>query len=132
MSANQRRQLPRSSDERNSAASGTPSPSESAQTAAAKDGVEDVEAGFAPSALACGDFPQPNPARMTMPAIAKGAQACIIRMVRLFGRRFIVLIIGERSLQMPAYYNRSATRVGQNVVCPSPFMRRTDYILSHL
>src|SRR5262249_32602073 len=33
----------------------------------------------------------------------------IIRMVRLFGWRFIVLIIGERSLLMPAYYNRSAT-----------------------
>src|SRR5215510_16518942 len=106
-----------------------PSSSESAQTTAVKDGVEDEAAGFAPSALACGDFPQPNPARMTMPAIAKGAQARIIRVVRLFGWRFIVPITGERSLKMPAYYNRSATRVGQTLAYPSLFMRRTDYIL---
>src|SRR5262245_65953772 len=98
-----------------------PSSSESAQTTAAKDGVEDGAADFAPSALACGDFPQPNPARMTMPAIAKGAQACIIRMVRLFGWRFIVLIIGERSLLSRAYYNRSAIRVGQTLVCPDVY-----------
>src|SRR5262249_17811986 len=102
-----------------------PSSSESAQTAAVKDGVEDEAAVFAPSALARGDFPQPNPARMTMPAIAKSAQARIIRVVRLFGWRFIGLINGERSLVMRAYYNRSATRVGQTLVCPSPFMRRT-------
>src|SRR5262245_17958399 len=102
-----------------------PSSSESAQTAAAKDGGEDEAAGFAPSALACGDFPQPNPARMTMPAIAKGAQARIIREVRLFGWRFIVLITGERSLLIRAYYSRSATRLGENLVRPSPVMRRT-------
>src|SRR5262245_24805391 len=103
-----------------------PSSSESAQTAAANEGVEDGAAGFAPSALACGDFPHPNTARMTMPAIAKGAQPRIIRVVRLFGWRFIALITGERSLQMRAYYSRSATRVGQTLVCPPPFMRRTD------
>jgi hypothetical protein len=73
-----------------------------------EDGVEDGASFFAPSALACGDFPQPNPARPKMPAIAKGAQARIIRVVRLFGWRFIIPITGERSLPMRAYYNRSA------------------------
>src|SRR5262245_8980221 len=129
MYANQRRKLSRSSDERNSAASGMPSSSESAQTAPSamdKGGVDDGAAVFAPPALASCDFPQPNPARTTTPASANGAQARIVRVVRLFGWRFIVLITGERSLLMRAYYNRSATRVGQTLVCPSPFMRRTD------
>src|SRR5262245_28639130 len=113
MYANHRRKLSRSSDERSSAASGMPSLSESAQTAPSppppmdKDEVEDRAAAFALSALACGDFPQPNPAIVTV-ASAKDAQARIIRVVRLFGWRFIVLITDDKSLLMRAYYNRSA------------------------
>src|SRR5215510_12749453 len=104
MWANQRRKLARSSDECNSAASGMPSLSESPQNAPGEEVVDEMGAateeaslaGFCRDVPACGDFLQPSPGKAKRPASANNAQACLIRIMRLFRAQFIV---DDRSLR---------------------------------